>query len=153
MHIRKSRMAIVMSADATTSNRARPSAGIVLNYNDVVLCAMASQITSLAIVYSTVYSGTDQRKYQSSASLAFVRGIHRWLVNSPRKGPVTRKMIPIDDVIMDYKVVDMFNQTCLMISQSEYNLRNVATFRVSVLMTKRLIGYCQYFLVKLLNTK
>ena len=38
---------------------------------------MASQITSLTIVYSTVYSDSDQRKHQSSASLAFVRGIHR----------------------------------------------------------------------------
>ena len=47
---------------------------------------MASQITSLTIVYSTVYSGADQRKHQSSASLAFVRGIHRWPVNSPTKG-------------------------------------------------------------------
>ena len=44
--------------------------------------AMAFQITSLTIVYSTVYSVADQRKHQSSASLAFVRGIHRWLVNS-----------------------------------------------------------------------
>ena len=58
-------------------------------------------ITSLAIVYSTVYSGADQRKYQSSASLAFMRVIHRWAVNSPHKWPVTRKMFPFDDVIMD----------------------------------------------------
>ena len=42
------------------------------------------------VVYSTVYSGTDE-KNQSSASLAFVRGIHRWPANSPHKGPVTRK--------------------------------------------------------------
>ena len=48
---------------------------------------MASQITSLTSVYSTVYSGTDQRKHQSSASLAFLRGIHRWPANSPHKGP------------------------------------------------------------------
>ena len=46
---------------------------------------MTSQITSLTFVYSTVYSGTDQRKHQSSPSLAFVRGIHRWPVNSPHK--------------------------------------------------------------------
>ena len=52
-----------------------------------------------SIVYSTVCSWVDQRK-QRSASLAFVRGIHRWLVNSPHKGPVTRKMLPFDDVIM-----------------------------------------------------
>ena len=59
-----------------------------------------SQITSLTIVYSTVYSDTDQRNYESSTSLAFVRGIHRELVNSPHKGPVTRKMFPFNDVIM-----------------------------------------------------
>ena len=64
------------------------------------MSAMASQITSLAIVYSTVYSGADQRKHQSSVSLAFVRGIHRSPVNSPHKGPVTRKMFPFVDVIM-----------------------------------------------------
>ena len=61
---------------------------------------MASQITSLTIVYSTVYSGADQRKLQSPASLAFVRWIHRGPVNSPHKSPVTRKMFPFDDVIM-----------------------------------------------------
>ena len=61
---------------------------------------IASQITSLTIVYSTVYSDADQRKHQNSASLAFVRGIHRGPVNSPHKWPVTRKMFPFDDVIM-----------------------------------------------------
>ena len=66
------------------------------------MSAMASQITSLTIVYPTVYSGADQRKHQSSASLAFVRGIHRWPANSPHKWPVTRKMFPFDDVIMNY---------------------------------------------------
>ena len=71
-----------------------------IHYNHVTISAMASQITSLTIVYSTVYSGTDQRKHRSSASLAFVRRIHRWLVNSPHKGLVTRKMLPFDDVIM-----------------------------------------------------
>ena len=69
-------------------------------YSDVIMGVMTSQITSLTSVYSTVYSGTDQRKHQSSASLAFVRGIHRWPVNSPHKGPVTRKLFPFDDVIM-----------------------------------------------------
>ena len=61
---------------------------------------MGSQITSLTIVYSTIYSGADHRKHQSSESLAFVRGIHRWPVNSPRIGPATRKKFPFDDVIM-----------------------------------------------------
>ena len=73
---------------------------ICRHYNDVRMGAMASQITSLTIVYWSVYSGADQRKHQSSASLAFVRGIHRRPVNSPHKWPATRKMFPFDDVIM-----------------------------------------------------
>ena len=85
---------------------------IFVHYSDVTMGAMASRITSLPIVYLTVYSGADQRKHQSSVSLAFVRGIHRWPVNSTKKWPVTRKMLPFDDVIMckynaicDYKEV------------------------------------------------
>ena len=70
------------------------------HYDDVIMGAIASLITSLTIVYSTVYSDADQRKHQSSASLAFVWGIHRGPVNSPHKWPVTRKMFPFDDVIM-----------------------------------------------------
>ena len=72
-----------------------------IHYDDVIMGTNASQITSLAIVYSIVYSSADQRKHQSSASLAFVRGIHRGPVNSPHKWPVTRKMFPFDNVIMD----------------------------------------------------
>ena len=64
------------------------------------MSAMAYQITSLTIVYSTVHSDTDPRKQQSSASQVFVGGIHRWPVNSPHKGPVTRNMFPFDDFIM-----------------------------------------------------
>ena len=70
------------------------------HYNDVITKAAASQITNLTIVYSSFYSGADQRKHQSSTSLAFVRGIHRLPVNSPHKEPVTRKMFIFDDVIM-----------------------------------------------------
>ena len=69
-------------------------------YSDVIMGTMASLITSLTRVYSTVHPGADQRKHQTSASLAFVRGIHRRPVNSPHKWPVTRKMFPFDDVIM-----------------------------------------------------
>ena len=71
-------------------------------YSGVILSAMAYQITGVSIVYSTVWSGANQRKHQSSASLAFVSGIHRWPVNSTHKGSVTRKMFPFDDVIMVY---------------------------------------------------
>ena len=74
--------------------------GLWSHYNDVTMSAMPSQITSLAIVYSILDSGADQRIHQSSASLAFVRGIHRSPVNFPHKRPVTRKMFPFDDVIM-----------------------------------------------------
>ena len=64
------------------------------------MSAMVPLITSLTIVYLTVYSGADQ----SSASVAFVRGIRRWPVNSPHRGPVTREMSPFDDVIMTYNI-------------------------------------------------
>ena len=83
--------------------------------------SIASQITNLTIVYSTVHSGAEQRKHQSSASLAFVWEIHRWPVNFPHKWPVTRKMFPFDDVIMKYFDRHSFaavlnlksNRTCL----------------------------------------
>ena len=70
------------------------------HYGDVIMGVIASQITRLTIVYPTVYLDADQRKHQSSAWLAFVRGIHRGPVNSPHKWSVTRKMFPFDDVIM-----------------------------------------------------
>ena len=56
----------------------------------------------VSIVYPTVCLGADQRKRQSSASLAFVWGIHRWRVDSPHKGPVTRNMFPLDNVIIKW---------------------------------------------------
>ena len=71
-----------------------------LHYSDVIMSAMVSRITGVQIVCTTVCSSANQRKHQSSASLVFVRGIHRWPVNSPYKGPITRKMFPFDDVIM-----------------------------------------------------
>ena len=86
-------------------------AHVTTHYNDVIMSTIASQITSLAIVYSTVYSGAFQRKHQSSASLAFVWGIHRGPVNSPHKRPVTRKMFPFDDVIMNWAFV-AFTKLC-----------------------------------------
>ena len=78
------------------------------------MSAIASQITGITSVYSTVFSGTDQRKRQSSASLAIVRGIYRWPVNSPRKGPVTRKIFPFDVfmvMIATKKVVGNFRRS------------------------------------------
>ena len=76
----------------------------ISHYCDATMGAVASQITSPTIVYSTVHSGTDQRKHQSSVSLVFVRGIHRWPVNSPHKWPVTRKMFSFGDAIMTQRL-------------------------------------------------
>ena len=70
------------------------------HYSDVIMGAMVSEITSLTVVCSNVYTIADKGKHQSSASLAFVRGSNRWPVNSPHKWPVTQKMFPFDDVIM-----------------------------------------------------
>ena len=63
--------------------------------SDVIMSAAAFQITGISIVYSTVCSGADQRKHQSSASLAFVRGIHRWPVDSPHKAPSNAENVSI----------------------------------------------------------
>ena len=73
---------------------------LIQHYCDVIMGVVMSQTTSLTIVYSTVYSDADQRKQQSSASLAFVGGIHRGPVNSLHKWPVTWKFFPFDNVIM-----------------------------------------------------
>ena len=73
---------------------------LMYHYADVIMTILASLITSLTVVYAIVYSDVNQRKHQSSASLAFVREIHRGPVNFPHKWPVTRKMFPFDDVIM-----------------------------------------------------
>ena len=87
--------------------------------------AIASQITSLTIVYSTVYSDADQRKHQSSASLAFVWGIHRGPVNSPHKWPVTRKMFPFDDVIMVWITAEGNKENIIVFIS--VSIRNVVT--------------------------
>ena len=81
--------------------------------------AMGSQTTSLTSVYSTVYSRRRSKKNQSSASLAFVRGIHihRWPVNSPHKGPVTRKMFPFDDVLMTIYGCEYITKSVIMTLQ------------------------------------
>ena len=72
----------------------------LIHYNDVIMSTMASQVISLTIVYPTVNLGADKKTHQSSASLAFVRGIYQWPVNFWRKGPVAWKIFPFDDVMM-----------------------------------------------------
>ena len=78
--------------------------------SDVIMSAMVSQITGAAIVYSIVCLVTDHGKHLSSASLAFVRGIHRQPVNSPHKEPVTRKMFPFAYIIMIIAAAAFYTQ-------------------------------------------
>ena len=84
---------------------------MLVHHTNVIMGARASQITSLTIVFATVNSDADQRKHQSSTSLAFAQGIHRG--HSPHKWPVTRKMFPLDDVIMLVDLRDISNMWVL----------------------------------------
>ena len=103
------------------------------HYNDVVMGIMVSQITSLAIVYSNVYSRADQRKHQSSAPLAFVRGIHRWPVNSLHKWPVMRKIFPFDDVIVPIRTFLWNSET------TNYITKKFGSFRHTVVALTGLV--------------
>ena len=95
---------------------------------------LASQITRISIIYSTVCSDGDQRKHQSSASLAFVRGIHRWPVNSPHKCPVTRKMFPFDDVIVvSAPVTIYFGSRLYTVPAVDRVIKNKVLYRLSFL--------------------
>ena len=94
------------------------------HYIDVIMGAILSQITSLTIVYLTVYSSADQRKHQSSVSLSFVRGIYRWQVNSLHKWSVTRQMLSFDDVIMNQHVIQSLTSTAAVLARfSSDNIR------------------------------
>ena len=64
-----------------------------IHYNDGIMSAMASQITSLTIVYSTANSGTDRRKHHSSASLTFVRAITHNIYWGITNGPYSANHI------------------------------------------------------------
>ena len=65
------------------------------HYSDIIMSMMASQITGISIACSSVCSGTDQRKQKISVSLAFVRGVHQWLVDSPHKGPSNAENVSV----------------------------------------------------------
>ena len=112
---------------------------VLLYYSDVIMGAMASQINSLTVAYSTVYSGADQRNIQSPASLTFVRDIYRLPVDSPHKGPVTREVLPFDDVIMD----DMTwkRSLCCWFFMREIASQKLATHSQVVGCLRRLIDY------------
>ena len=122
-----------------------------IHYSDVIMSEMTSQITRVSIVYSTVCSGAYQRKHQSSASLASVKGIHWWPVKFPHnlKGPVTRKMFPFNDVIMHIydrtnigEIYDRFlyaSQTALLLQASDTSslsiTHNTPTTKINFGMT------------------
>ena len=108
------------------------------HYSDIITNLKASQIPGVSIVYSAICSGADQRKEPSSASLAFVRRIHRWPVNVPHKGSVTQKMCPFDDVNMQYGLHMEITLALIymMISQvSDNNLINKVTVRIAFTIT------------------
>ena len=112
-----------------------PITAVTSRLGDVTMSPMASQITSLTIVYSTVCSGADQRKHKSSASLAFVRGILRGPGNSPHKWSVTRKMFPFDDVIMTHQIAKTTGSTSFYTS--------IRHFRVGTISNRcRSEGFC-----------
>ena len=70
------------------------------HYNDVIMGEIASQITSLTIVFSTVYSDADKKNPSQLRVTGLCAGNSPGPVNSPHKWPVTRKMFPFSDVIM-----------------------------------------------------
>ena len=125
-----------MLSELLALQHATMTSGKHKHYDDVTMSTMASQITSLTIVYSTVYSSVNQRRHQSSASLAFVKGIHRWQMKSPHKGPVTRKMFPFDD----YSCMDTSS-----LKHFGYLLKGSNSLRITN-STIAIVNYCsQYF--------
>ena len=105
--------------------------------------AIASQITGVSIVYSTVYSGTYQRKYQSFASLTVVNGNSTVTVNSPHKGPVTRTMLPFDYVIMT-----IFNRAWDCYHDNTGNISFQDIFSLMMLLMKLYVPCAQKNLIK-----
>ena len=105
---------------------------VSFHYSDVIMITMVSQITGVWCVYLTVCSGADQRKHQSSASLAFVKGFHRWPVNSPHQGPVIRKMFQFDDVIMNF--VNMATFSFWQCSNDLYTIYFLCKFHILILI-------------------
>ena len=111
----------------------------LVHYDDVIMTMLASQITSLTVVYSIVYSGVNQRKHQSSASLAFVREIHRGPVNFPHKWPVTRKMFPFDDVIMPHDNISVPGLSCWNVHSSSCGFFFQYRSRIAMKMKMKII--------------
>ena len=110
------------------------------HYTDVITSAMASQIPDVSIVCSIGFSGADQGKHQSSASLLFVRKIPRSPMDSPHKGSVTPKMFPFDDVIMLITILEWHYM-----GMQEYGVKLLAIDRITFEDTL----YLLYFIVRI----
>ena len=91
---------------------------------------------------------TDQRKHQSSASLAFAWGIHRWPVNSPHKGPVTRKMFPFDEVIMKLAHILQTMMKCIVLKASVYVLMKILYATIYHSEEKRAHIYSERYIMR-----
>ena len=112
------------------------------HYSDIIMRTMGSQFSSVSIVYSTVYPGVDQRKHQSSASLAFVRGIHRWPLHSHQKGPVTRKMLPFNDVTI--MIFQFHSEATTWCSQSQNDQISQSVYYPYFLFQNERMGYMAF---------
>ena len=104
------------------------------HYCDVIMDAMASQITSLTIVYSTIHSCADPRKHQSSASLAFVRSIHRGPVNFPHKWAVMGKCF------------HLMTSSCSVTGGLNIPLQNTCLWKPIVMGHTRYLQSCKHYL-------
>ena len=103
------------------------------HYSNVIMSMIASQIISILIIFSTICSGADQRKHQSSVSLAFVRGIQWSPVDSPHKGPVTRKVFPFDHVIMkSVNSINVIDNSSTILWAAHVQRRNTTGYTESI---------------------
>ena len=101
------------------------------HYIDVIMTTMASQITSLAVVYSTVYSDADQRKHQIPASLAFVCGIHR------------DRWIPRTKGQLRGKCFHLMTSSCIK-HQANHNLRYIVSLKIGIRFKNALAILCKF---------
>ena len=104
-------------------------------------------------------SGVNQRKLQGSASMAFVSGIHRWPVKSPHKGPVTPKMFPFDDVIM--QLVSMAKLEIFSITRWLHAMKTISALLtlacernpsvIGGFPLQKITNFCVFFVVSINN--
>ena len=129
----------------------KSSTSSLWHYNDVIMDTIASQITSLMIFNSAVYSDADQRKHQSSTSLVFVWGIHRSLVNSLHRGPVTRKCFHLMTSSCPRKAFDDVinsNKLCIRLA-----LKHVLFCLLTHWVRDKMVPFCRHFQTHFLQWK